>query len=121
MAVNTVIQLDDHPHPMEIRPVLQQNEIGYFKSNTYQGAGSTAGVCIQKKLQSKRAGQTPLMSERALNWLILLLHLPYRPGACDEVNVVTECLVPGHSVRALRAALRVKLAISRSRRAHLHS
>ena len=35
MAVNTVIQLDDHPPSMEIRPGLQQNEIGYFESNTY--------------------------------------------------------------------------------------
>ena len=35
MAVDTVIELDDHPHSTDIRPGLQQNEIGYFESNTY--------------------------------------------------------------------------------------
>jgi hypothetical protein len=35
MSVNTVIELDDHPHSMETRPGLQKKEIGYFKSNTH--------------------------------------------------------------------------------------
>ena len=35
MAVNTVIELDYHPHSMETCPGLQQNEIGYFESDTY--------------------------------------------------------------------------------------
>ena len=35
MAVNTVIELDGHPPSMAIRPVSQQNEIGYLKSDAY--------------------------------------------------------------------------------------
>ena len=35
MAVNTVIELDDHLHSMETRPGLQKKEIGYFESDTY--------------------------------------------------------------------------------------
>ena len=47
VAVNTVIELDSHPQLLEIRPCLQENEVGYLKSNTYEGSAPAAWVLVQ--------------------------------------------------------------------------
>jgi hypothetical protein len=34
-AVHALIDLDDHPHSIKVRPSLQQNKIGDVESKTY--------------------------------------------------------------------------------------
>jgi hypothetical protein len=37
MAIDPLIEFDNHPHSMKVRPGLQQDEISYFEGNAYQG------------------------------------------------------------------------------------
>ena len=51
MAVNAVIELDDHPHCMEVRPRPQPNKVGYFESDAHWRGSSITRLCFQRKLQ----------------------------------------------------------------------
>ena len=57
------------------------------------GAGGVTG--------SLERSHAPLMSERSLNWLVLVLHLPYRPRAYWLLLARADRLRPGRRVHAI--------------------